>query len=207
MLATAIHGMRGTPYIYQGEEIGMTNAYFTSIDQYRDVESIHYYDILKERGMSEDLVYETLRQRSRDNSRTPMQWNGAAGGGFTDGTPWIGLIRNYDTVNVEESLEDPDSIFYYYQRLIRLRKDYEVIRRGDYTPVETGADHVFAYQRHHGESTLTVYCNFSGGERKVPQASEAEGGSRLIGNYAEIAAENGMIRLRPFEAVMILQDK
>lgn len=207
MLATAIHGMRGTPYIYQGEEIGMTNAYFTSIDQYRDVESIHYYDILKERGMSEDLVYETLRQRSRDNSRTPMQWNGAAGGGFTDGTSWIGLIRNYDTVNVEESLEDPDSIFYYYQRLIRLRKDYEVIRRGDYLPVETGTDKVFAYQRHHEESTLTVYCNFSGEERKVPLASEAEGGSRLIGNYAEIAAENGMIRLRPFEAVMILQDK
>lgn len=206
LLATAIHGLRGTPYIYQGEEIGMTNAGFTSIEQYRDVESIHYFDILKKKGMDKEEVYQVLRERSRDNSRTPMQWSPEPYGGFTVGRPWIQVIDNYRTVNVEESLADSDSVFHYYQKLIQLRKDYEVISRGDYRPVETGEDRIFAYQRCHEGSTLTVYCNFSGETREIRLEPEAEDGSCLIGSYGEAAAENGMIRLRPYEAVMLLKN-
>lgn len=205
MLATVIHGMRGTPYIYQGEEIGMTNAYFTSIEQYQDVESIHYYDILKEKGLPEAEVYRILQERSRDNSRTPMQWDVTDHGGFTKGSPWIQANGNYREINVEESLKDPDSVFYYYQKLIGLRKKYEVISRGDYVPVETGADHVFGYQRNLNGQTLTVYSNFSGQEREVLMEDRAVGGSCLVGNYDSMIAEGNRLLLRPYEAVMILR--
>ena len=122
MLATMIHCMRGTPYIYQGEELGMTNAYFTDISQYRDVESLNYYQILKEEGKPEDEIYHILQERSRDNSRTPMQWNASEYAGFSSHTPWISVNLNYNTINVESSLSNPSSLLYYYKKLIALRK-------------------------------------------------------------------------------------
>jgi trehalose-6-phosphate hydrolase len=123
MLATAIHMMRGTPYIYQGEEFGMSNPYFDSIDQYRDVESINYYNILKAKGVEEDKILQILRSKSRDNSRTPMQWNNEENGGFTTGTPWISLGKSYKYINAKNAVEDKMSVFYHYKKLISLRKN------------------------------------------------------------------------------------
>lgn len=203
LLATAVHGMRGTPYIYQGEELGMTNAYFTSIDQYQDVESVHYFEILKEKGIPEEEIYRILQERSRDNSRTPMQWSQAAHAGFTAGTPWIQVNDNYTDINAEENLEDPDSVFHYYQKLIRLRKEYEVISRGDYIPVDT-EEGVFAYERSLKGQTLTVYNNFTGQDRKVLREEHAIGGICLIDNYTEMRSEGKWLLLRPYEAVMVL---
>ena len=122
MLATAIHLMRGTPYIYQGEEIGMTNHYFTNINQYRDVESINAYHILKNQGLEEKEIHQILQDKSQDNARTPMQWDESVNGGFSDGTPWLQVNTNYQTINVNAALKDTDSIFYHYQKLIKLRK-------------------------------------------------------------------------------------
>lgn len=215
MLATCIHGMRGTPYIYQGEEIGMTNAYFTSISQYRDVESLHYFEILKERGMGEEEVYEVLRQRSRDNSRTPMQWSGESEAGFTDGTPWISVNQNYTKINAEENRKDPDSIFYYYQKLIRLRKEYRVIREGNYEPLLTKAGSVFGYRRSLGTETLIVLTNFSDQEQIADVGIDVGAYQQLIGNNTltrseckapgshQSGAEKTGVRLKPFEAVML----
>ncbi len=122
MLATMIYLLRGTPYIYQGEEIGMTNACFTNIKQYVDVESLNYFDILKSKGMKDGEIYNILQERSRDNSRTPMQWNNSKNAGFSESKSWIEVINNYRNINVENSLKDKDSIFYYYKKLIALRK-------------------------------------------------------------------------------------
>ncbi len=134
MLATALHMMRGTPYVFEGEEIGMTNAYFTDINQYQDVESTNFFNILKEQGKSEDEIYHILQERSRDNARTPMQWNDSENAGFTTGKPWIPVTYNYKDINVEKVLADKNSIFYHYQALIRLRKEYKVIQDGLYEP-------------------------------------------------------------------------
>ncbi|MEG0275312.1 MAG: alpha,alpha-phosphotrehalase, partial [Longicatena sp.] len=130
MLATAIHCLRGTPYIYQGEEIGMSNAYFTDIKQYKDVESINYYGILKQEGMKEDDIYHILQERSRDNSRTPMQWNASRNAGFSQQEPWISIIHNYQDINVENSKNDEDSVLQHYRKLIQLRKQYDIISQG-----------------------------------------------------------------------------
>ena len=130
MLATAIHCMRGTPYIYQGEEIGMTNAYFKTIAQYKDVESTNYFKILKDSGLEEEKIYHILQERSRDNSRTPMQWDDSANAGFSKSQPWIEAIENYSSINVGQSLRDDNSILEHYRQLIRLRKNYEIIAEG-----------------------------------------------------------------------------
>ena len=121
MLATTIHMMRGTPYIYQGEEFGMTNPYFDSIEEYRDVESLNYYNILKEQGETEEDILEILRSKSRDNSRTPIQWNSKENAGFTVGTPWIPVSKMYKVINAEKALVNKDSVFYHYKMLISLR--------------------------------------------------------------------------------------
>jgi len=147
MLATLIHCLRGTPYIYQGEEIGMTNPHFKSIEQYRDVESLNHYQILQDKGMTKEQALMILDVHSRDNSRTPMQWDDSINAGFTTGTPWIQTADNYTEINVKNSLEDKDSIFYYYQKLIQLRKNYNVIAYGDIKPLLREDKRVFAYER------------------------------------------------------------
>ena len=199
MLATAIHLMRGTPYIYQGEEIGMTNAHFTSIDQYQDVESRNYFRILLEEGKTQEQALDILAARSRDNSRTPMQWDGSETAGFTTGRPWIGLSDNADRINVEASLKDPGSIFFYYQDLIRFRKESPAVREGDIHFLFQDMDNVFAYIRElDGEKVLTL-CNLTA--EAVPLSIEAEGEKRM-GNYDDLCIRDGMLELRPYEAVV-----
>lgn len=160
MLATLIHCLRGTPYIYQGEEIGMTNPHFKSIEQYRDVESLNHYQILQDKGMTKEQALMILDVHSRDNSRTPMQWDDSINAGFTTGTPWIQTADNYTEINVKNSLEDKDSIFYYYQKLIQLRKNYDVIAYGDIKPLLREDKRVFAYERNYKGQKLIVICNF-----------------------------------------------
>ena len=211
MLATAIHGMRGTPYIYQGEELGMTNAGFTSASQYRDVESLHYFDILKESGIDEAEVCEILRQRSRDNSRTPMQWSDGVNAGFTSAVPWIEVNRNHTTINAEECLEDSDSIFYYYQKLIRLRKEYDVISEGGYEPILEDHEAVFAYKRIYGGETLIVLTNFTDTCQFI-EAADIKLSEEELTEYKTLIANDGLlrsaagIRLAPYGAVMLIRE-
>lgn len=160
MLATALHLLKGTPYIYQGEELGMTNANFTTIDQYRDVESLNYYHILQAQGKPEDEILHILRQKSRDNSRTPMQWDGSAHSGFTTGTPWIQVIDNYPSLNAEQVVSNPASLFHHYKQLVSLRKTQPVIAQGSFEPVLADHPQVFAYLRKHEGQSLLVVNNF-----------------------------------------------
>ena len=196
MLATAIHMMRGTPYIYQGEEIGMTNAYFTNIHEYRDVESINYFNILKAEGKEEKEIYHILQERSRDNSRTPMQWNQEAQAGFTKGTPWLQIIYNYKEINVENQIHKEGSILEYYRELIRLRKAYPIIAKGSYEPLLPKHTSVFAYKRVYENTSMIVLNNFYDTETKV-QLSET-GYKEILSNYPHADMEETMV-LRPYE--------
>lgn len=196
MLATAVQLMRGTPYIYQGEEIGMTNAYFTRVDQYRDVESINYYDILKKQGKSEEETIHILQERSRDNGRTPMQWNAQENAGFTKSTPWMQVIDNYKDINVEKNMDEEDSILQYYRKLIQLRKEYDVISKGSYEPLLETHPQVFAYKRNYENENLIVVNNFYGEETTIDLA--LEGYKVLISNYAQKENEDPK-NLRPYE--------
>ena len=199
MLATLIHMMRGTPYIYQGEEIGMTNAGYTSIDQYRDVESTNYYDILCAEGKSAEEALHIIGERSRDNGRTPMQWDASEFAGFTTGEPWLSIPANHSYINVETEERDEDSILAYYKKLVQLRKDHEIIADGDIHFLETGTDDVIAYERTLGDEKLTVYCNLR--EYEVPFADLAEG-EVMISNYAADELSDNM--LKPYEARVIV---
>mgnify|MGYP001309524144 CR=1 FL=1 len=203
MLATTLHMMQGTPYIYQGEEIGMTNPEFKSIEEYRDVESLNAYKILTAQGKSEEEVLEILRQKSRDNGRTPMQWTDEKNAGFTTGTPWIGVADNYPEINVKKALEDPESIFYYYQKLIKLRKELDIITYGDYELLLPDDPHVFSYVRRHKDKMLLVVSNFYGKELKVsipvPVREDAE---ILISNYKDSGKNWSSLRLRPYESIV-----
>ncbi|UOQ48719.1 alpha,alpha-phosphotrehalase [Gracilibacillus caseinilyticus] len=160
MLATTIHLMQGTPYIYQGEELGMINPKLATIDQYRDVESLNMYDMKKAEGMSEKKIIEILQEKSRDNSRSPMQWNSGAHAGFTPGTPWINVADNYPDINAEQAIADSDSIFYHYQQLIALRKEYQVITDGTYQLLLPEHLAIFAYVRENDEEWMLVVNNF-----------------------------------------------
>lgn len=203
MLATVIHGMRGTPYIYQGEEIGMTNAHFTEISQYRDVESLHYFKILKNQGRGEEEIYRILGERSRDNSRTPMQWEAGEQAGFTTGIPWISVNRNSKDMNVKENLAESDSIFYYYQKLIELRREYDVISDGSYEPVLVENKGIFAYIRTLSREKLLVLANFKGQCQEVKVHEELDNWSILISNYKKIKLNRKKILLNPYGAVML----
>lgn len=196
MLAAAIHLMRGTPYIYQGEEIGMTNADFTDISDYRDVESINYHDILRASGLSEDETMKIIGARSRDNGRTPMQWTAGESAGFTTGTPWLGVNHNHAVINVEAEREDDDSILAFYRRLIALRKEYHIIAEGSIRFLERENDDVIAYERALGSERLLVLCNFRASDIAMPELHAT--GEKLIGNYPGMAA-----RLRPYEVVAL----
>ena len=201
MLATAIHMLRGTPYIYQGEELGMTNAHFTTLDQYRDVESINRYHILKEQGVPEAEIFRILGARSRDNGRTPMQWTAGPNAGFTTGTPWLQVNPNAAEINAEACLADPESVLHYYRRLVALRKQYPVIQTGRYAPLMTGSANVFAYTRTLGAETLVVLCSFYPEPAVVTLPVLPGKAERLIGNWPE-ALYAGTMTLRPYEAAV-----
>ena len=206
MLATTIHMMQGTPYIYQGEEFGMTDPKFTSIDQYRDVESLNMYEILKEKGKSEEEVLEILRRKSRDNSRTPVQWNGEKNAGFTTGTPWIETATNYTEINAENAVKDQNSIFYHYQKLIQLRKEYDIITEGNYELLVPEDESVFAYTRSTEKEQLIVINNFYEKETvfQLPNHIKIDGkqSSILVANYTDSPNLTKEIKLRPYESIV-----
>lgn len=204
MLATMIHLMRGTHYVYQGEEIAMTNAYFEDISQYKDVESLNYFKILKDDGIPEDEVYEILRCRSRDNSRTPMQWDNSENAGFTTGTPWIEVNKNYKTINADNAVKNKNSVFHYYKKLIALRKENDVIAYGSYNPEMEDNTNVCAYSREYEGKKLFVVCNFYGTETKISLPDEFVGKEILISNYKDAKAEKE-ITLRPFETFAVIK--
>ena len=202
MLGACIHFMRGTPYIYQGEELGMTNAQYTDIAQYRDVESLNYYRILLDEGKTKDEALHILSVRSRDNSRTPMQWSAEDNAGFTSDTPWLAPPANYDTINAAAERGEADSVFHFYQTLIRLRKEMPIIQKGDIFFLERANASIVAYERAHAGQKLRVYCNFRAAD--VPLMEDAledladAGWTKLLGNYDGLARD-----LRPYEVVVL----
>ena len=204
MLATALHGLKGTPYIYQGEEIGMTNAHFTDISQYRDIESLNYYNLMKRKGKPEEEIYESLRRKSRDNSRTPMQWDDTENAGLSEAEPWISVIPNYKEINTLDR-EDENSIFSYYRKLIRLRKIVPVLADGSFEALLEEDDRILAYKRRTKEQELYVFCNFFPEEALVDFCLP-EGCRCLLSNYNE-EIQPGALKLRPYEAVMFLWEK
>ncbi|MFB3165267.1 alpha,alpha-phosphotrehalase [Neobacillus sp. 179-J 1A1 HS] len=206
MLATTIHMMQGTPYIYQGEEFGMTNPKFDKIDDYRDVESLNMFEILKKDGLPEQEIIEILKQKSRDNSRTPVQWSASEHAGFTTGTPWIHTAANYKEINAENAMKDSDSVFYHYQELIRLRKEYDVITNGDYELVSEDHDSIFAFARKTEHEMLLVINNFYGKDiaYSLPVGLDIDGltSSVLLSNYEDSAPLTKEIQLRPYESIV-----
>ena len=200
MIATCLHMLKGSPYIYQGEEIGMTNAYFKSIDDYKDIEAINAYKEYTESGlMTEEEMLNCLKMVSRDNARTPMQWDDSANAGFTTGTPWISVNKNYTQINAKAALEDKDSVFYYYQKLIRLRHENEIIVEGVFHGLLEDNDDIYAYERTLGDEKLVVACNFT--NKEVPcDLFEGKEGEELITNYKNHVT--GV--LQPYETRVIL---
>jgi len=211
MLATTIHMMQGTPYIYQGEEFGMTDPKFNSIEEYRDVESLNMYNILKEKGMSDEEILEILKRKSRDNSRTPVQWNSSPHAGFTSGTPWIDVASNYKEINAKNALADSDSIFYHYQKLISLRKQYDVITTGNYKLLLENDPQIFAYLRQTFNEKLLVVNNFYDQytEFILPEHVIVEGYNRdiLLSNYKDSSLSFESLKLRPYESIIFYLSK
>ncbi|RDW15056.1 alpha,alpha-phosphotrehalase [Oceanobacillus chungangensis] len=203
MLATTLHLMKGTPYIYQGEEIGMTNPGFTSISDYRDVESLNAHQALLAAGKSEQEIVEILQQKSRDNGRTPMQWSAAENAGFTTGKPWINTARNYPKINAESSVEDPNSIFYHYQQLIALRKKYDIITYGDYQLLLADDSRIFAFTRNWQDEKLVVVSNFYSEEATVQlPVGSLENAEILLSNYPDSDMLGEQLTLRAYESIV-----
>jgi alpha,alpha-phosphotrehalase len=204
MLATVLHGLQGTPYIYQGEEFGMTNPYFDDINKYRDVESHNIYKIKEKEGLSNKEILDILMQKSRDNSRTPMQWNNSKNAGFTTGTPWIGIPDNYRKINAEAALNDENSIFYHYKKLINLRKNEELMITGKYEDIDLENEKVYAYRRVGDNGELVIISNFY----ENPVEFDVKGlnlnnAEVLLSNYkTEPEISEGKIFLKPYEAVI-----
>ena len=204
MLATVLHGLQGTPYIYQGEEFGMTNPYFDDINKYRDVESHNIYKIKEKEGLSNKEILDILMQKSRDNSRTPMQWNNSKNAGFTTGTPWIGIPDNYRKINAEAALNDENSIFYHYKKLINLRKNEELMVIGKYEDIDLENEKVYAYRRVGDNGELVIISNFY----ENPVEFDVKGlnlnnAEILLSNYkTEPEISEGKIFLKPYEAVI-----
>lgn len=203
MLATCLHMMQGTPYVYQGEELGMTNVYFDKLEDYRDIESIQYYTELTDSGlMDPDYMMKCLMLRSRDNARTPMQWNDSEQAGFTKGQPWIKVNPNYKEINAKSQLADPDSIFHYYQKLIRIRKEKDIVVYGEFEPLYREDDQIFAYIRRLGEERLLTVCNFSEHPAEMEIPEEFTKARCLISNLERKSFE-GKIVLKPYEAFVL----
>lgn len=189
MLGTCLHMMQGTPYVYQGEELGMCNAYFDQLEDYRDIESLNAYKELTETcGVSHEEMMGYLKRISRDNARTPMQWDDSANAGFTTGTPWIKVNSNYPKVNAKQEVSDPDSVFSYYKKLIRLRHENEIIVYGDYELLAPEDEALFIYTRMLGTQRLMVLCNFTEKEVSIPAEVTEQipaDAQLLIGNYSK----------------------
>ena len=200
LLATMLHGLEGMPYIYQGEELGMTNIHLP-IEAYRDLESLNLYEARKAAGYPEAEIMASLYARSRDNARTPMQWDASPHGGFTTGTPWLTENPNYREINATAALADPDSVFHYYRRLIALRKTYPVFVHGDFTLLEPDHPSLFVYRRKLARQSLLVICNYGGGETAWSLPAGWDDAQCLISNYPDRLPG----RLRPWEARILLR--
>ena len=201
-IATCLHMMQGTPYVYQGEELGMTNTVFNSVKDFRDLESINAFNELTEKGViSAEELFPKICHKSRDNARTPMQWDDSKNAGFTTGTPWIDVNPNYTKINAKEQVTRENSVFNYYKKLISLRKEYEIIVYGDYNLLLPEDSDLFVYERSLNGQKLFVACNFSEKEREF-DFDTLKNGKILINNYEEFNLNNK--KLRPFEAVVVL---
>ena len=198
MLATMLHGMQGTPYIYQGEELGMTNVRL-ELSQYRDLEIHNLYAERTAAGYEPQAVMQSIYARGRDNARTPMQWTAGDNAGFTTGTPWLPVNENHSFINAEAALADPDSVFHYYRRLIGLRKTHEAFRKGSFELLLPSDPHIFAYVRRTDRENLLVVCNFSDKEQPLDGIRVPENAECLLSNYAGTAKV-----LRPYEANIYL---
>lgn len=201
MLATLLHGMKGTPYIYQGEEIGMTNADFNDFEAYRDIETQNMIQERLQTGYTKEEVIQSIKAKARDHARTPMQWSDDAYAGFSTQEPWMQVNSNYIDVNVEKALQDPQSVFYYYQRLIQLRKELDVLVYGNYHLLAEDDEDIFAYERIYGDEKLLVIANF----HEVTCMFTYEGIKEmnvLIQNYQDIQCYGDTLTLRPYEAIM-----
>ena len=203
MLATCIHMMQGTPYVYQGEELGMTNCPFNTLDNFRDLESINAFHELTEQGkMTEEDMMAAIGYKGRDNARTPMQWDDSAYAGFSTANPWIMVNPNYTKINAKDQVNREDSVFKYYQKLIKLRHESELIVYGTYDLILDDDKDIYAYICTLGDEKLIVYCNFSENTREVELPEEFTNGKVLISNYID-AKVNHKITLRPYEAIVI----
>ncbi|AIQ54076.1 alpha,alpha-phosphotrehalase [Paenibacillus sp. FSL R7-0331] len=211
LLATTLHGMQGTPYVYQGEEIGMPNPIWKGIEEFRDIESLNMYRILQEQGKKPGTALSILQERSRDNSRTPMQWDDSPNAGFTSGTPWIKVDERYPDINVRKELADPGSILHHYRRLIALRKEHDVFVEGSFSRLDEAHPEVFAYARQAEGATLVVVSNFSRkeitfcfGVRQWAELGDSSEQELLIGNTAEAPALAQELPLSPYASYMWL---
>ena len=198
MFAILLHMMKGTPYIYQGEEIGMTNCPISTIDEVDDIESINMYNERLGQGYTKEAIIESINAKGRDNARTPMQWDNSANAGFTTGTPWLHVNPNYPEINVEQSLADEDSVFYTYIKLIELRKEHAIVVWGEYELIEETEEEVFAYYREFSGEKWLVVANFS--ESKQTFTLKEEIGEVLVHNYHTSLPKSGEVSLKPYEA-------
>lgn len=202
MLATVLHCLRGTPYIYQGEELGMTNAGFTDISQYKDVESLNHFRILQEKGLNEQCTYDVLAVHSRDNSRTPVQWTDGQNGGFTQEKPWIEVNKNCAVINAAAQLDDEDSIFNHYRKLVALRKNYDVIAYGDVVPVAKEHPQIFAYERNYKNEQLFVVNNFYKTSADWDCGRNLDDYEILLSNGPKPSRDGSILHLKPFESIV-----
>ena len=204
MLATLLHGMKGTPYIYQGEEIGMTNVPFQTIDEFPDIETQNIYQERLKAGFTEEETMYAIRAKARDNARTPMQWNAEKNAGFTEGIPWYRVNPNYKEINVEQALADPESVFYHYQKLIQLRKEHEVMVYGTYQLLFPEDEDLYIYTRTLEEEKWLIVCNF---HEKTRTFRCKQSGQVLLSNYKDTPALDKMTELRPYEAVIYRMER
>ena len=202
MLATLLHGMKGTPYIYQGEELGMTNVKFEDINEYNDIESLNMYKDRLSKGYTHDEIMESIYAKGRDNARTPMQWDNSENAGFTTGTPWLAVNKNYDEINAKQCLEDENSIFHHYRKLINIRKNNDTIIYGDYTLLCPEDENIFAYTRELNGDKILVVCNFYDKEVTFNFNGDFNHADILLSNYNDSSTLNERLKLRPYEAIM-----
>ena len=202
MLATLLHGMKGTPYIYQGEELGMTNVRFEDINEYNDIETLNMYKDRISKGYSHDEIMASIYAKGRDNARTPMQWDSTENAGFTTGKPWLAVNRNYKFINAEDCLQDKDSIFYHYKKLINIRKHNDTIIYGDYKLLLPEDKNIFAYSRELNGDKIVVVCNFYHNEANLNFKEDFNNVEILLSNYKDSSILMKDLKLRPYEAIM-----
>lgn len=202
MLATLLHGMKGTPYIYQGEELGMTNVRFDDINDYNDIESLNMYKDRLSKGYSHNEIMESIYAKGRDNARTPMQWDDSENAGFTTGTPWLAVNKNYDKINAKQCLQDENSIFNHYKKLIYIRKNNDTIIYGDYKLLCEDDENIFAYVRELNGDKILVVCNFYDKDVEFKFDGDFNYSKVLLSNYNDSSKMIEKLKLRPYEAVM-----